>query len=501
MRLWDAKTGKAIHTLHGHSNLIFAVAFTPDGRRLLSCDSDEEEDAPSFAKQKRGVVKIWDVATGQETFTFRNHYSGIRGLAIHPEGKLVASAGGDGVRLWDIATGQESGAIRKDGSPNFFRIAFSPDGKELASTSMDETTVRLWDPSTGRQIATLSGHSESCTNVAYSSDGQRLASASVDGTARLWNARAHALARPLRGYTGVVSVAFHPNGRLLAAGCHFRAIRLVDLTTIQVVHTFETRNGTPSRVVFSPDGQLLSSCGLQGVFDVWNLAERRQIRGFKDHQGTVSVVFSHDGKRLLTTSGIEENGRVVRGNTKFWDAQTGAELFIKDGRTLVGSCLALSSDGRKLATVRDDQKTVRVVDADTLQEILTLGSHAADISSLAFSLDGKLLASGSQDGLVRIWDATSGQSVSTFRAHNGAVFCICFHRDGNRVATCGGSSVKVWTATGGREVFLNEEGMVANIAFSPDGHLLAACDWGRSLRIWDATPVGQSPAPVASEER
>jgi WD40 repeat protein/tRNA A-37 threonylcarbamoyl transferase component Bud32 len=484
VRVWDAKTGKAVRTLHGHSDSIFAVAFTPDGRRLLSCSGDDEED-DSFGKKKRGEVKVWDVATGQETLTFRNHDAGVFGLAMHPDGKLVASAGGDGIKIWDVTSGNESGTIRKKGPPNFFRIAFSPDGKQLASTSFMENTLHLWDVASGREIASLHGHSEVCTYVAYSPDGQWLASASLDGTARVWNARLLALASPRTGdSTKALSVAFHPDGRLLAAGCSGNAIQLVDLTTNQVVHTFVSPSGFSRQVAFSPDGKLLASCAWSGIFNIWNLAEGRGIRSFKLQAGEGSVAFSADGKRLVTTNGFKEKGRVVRGETKFWDVQTGAELLSLDSRTV-----AFSPAGRRLAT--SEGQTVKVLETDTRREILTLGGHTADISSLAFSFDGKLLASGSQDGMVRIWDATSGQSVSTFRAHTSVVLRISFHRDAKRVATCSGNAVKVWDVRAGREVFLYEDGEWNDVAFSPDGHLLAACGWNLGLRIWNATPVGQ----------
>jgi WD40 repeat protein len=157
---------------------------------------------------------------------------------------------------------------------------------------------------------------------------------------------------------------------------------------------------------------------------------------------------------------------------------------------MIGTSLALSPDGRRLATTREDQKTVQILDADNLEEVLTLGGNTAYITRLVFSLDGKLMASGSEDGVIRIWDVASGQSVSIIRGHTGAVEQISFHPDGRRMASCSRNSVKVWDVRAGREAFLHEGGAWRDVTFSPDGHLLTACGDDFGMRIWDATPVG-----------
>jgi eukaryotic-like serine/threonine-protein kinase len=495
VKIWDAKSGQEIHALRGHTLPVLGVAFTPDGRQLLSCSGRLPEANGTFETQQRGEVKVWDVASGKDSFTFRKHDDGVFGLAIHPDGKRVASAGGDGIKLWEIATGKESGTIRKRGAANFFHVAFSPDGKELASTSIMENEVRLWNATTGREIATLHGHSFRCANVAYRPDGQSLASASLDGTVRVWDVRSITLASALSGYSEqVVFVAFHPAGRLLAAGCADKGVHLVDLTTNQVLHTFEEPQGV-HQIAFSPDGRLLASTARKSpILRIWSLAERKEFRRITLPGGARGVVFSPDGKRVVATSGIWEKGGKLRHETNSWDVQTGAELF-----RLESQAVAFSPDGRRLATA--EGQTVKVLDPETRQELRSLGGHTANVSSLAFSHDSLLLASGNEDGMVRIQDVATGRVVSTFGGHTGSVVRISFHRDGKRVATCGGNSVKVWDVRAGREAFLCEGSESSDVAFSPDGHLLAACDWDFSLRIWNATPLGQPPTPVASQTR
>jgi WD40 repeat protein len=220
--LWAVASGQ-ITTLAGCTGAVHTLAFSPDGRTLAG--SEEQRYQPGRPPATGPIVRLWDLATGQAG-TLVSHPGGYgHGLALHPSGHVLAtSAGMDGsVELWDLATRQATVLNGHTGGVN--ALAFSPDGHALATGSVD-TTVRLWDLTTGRTTATLTPRGHYVQSVAFDPSGRLLASSSIDSTVRLWDLAGQAVAT-LFGHTDYVcSVAFSPDGRILAGGGMDRTVRL-----------------------------------------------------------------------------------------------------------------------------------------------------------------------------------------------------------------------------------------------------------------------------------
>jgi WD40 repeat protein/serine/threonine protein kinase len=389
VKVWDSQTGQETLSFKGHTGGVYSVAFSPDGRRLLSGGRDGT----------RGTLKVWNAQTGQETFSLKGHSSWVHSVAFSPDGKRLLSGSEDGtVKLWDAQTDQETLTVKGASGP----VAFSPDGKRLVSGSKDKM-IRLWDAETGELSLSLQGHTHRVTSVAFSPDGKRLVSfCNIDGTLKAWDAQTGQEDLTLRGQVpeAALSVGVSPDGKRLVGGNSF-GIKVWDAQTGQETLTLKGHDfGTVViSVAFSPDGRRLVSRSSDGTLKVWDAQTGQEILTIKQTWG--SVAFSPDGKRLVSGT--------PWGALKVWDAQTGQEaLTLKEHAGVVES-VAFSPDGKRLVTSSSggwDETTVQVWDAQTGQEAISLKGHTRFVESVAFSPDGKRLASASDDGTVKIWDAS-----------------------------------------------------------------------------------------------
>ena len=296
-------------TLEGHTDWVWSVAFSPDGRTLASASGGIGGD---WRLKDDNTIRLWDALTGAHVRTLEGHTGWVWSVAFSPDGRTLASASGDGtVRLWDALTGAHVRTLEGH-TESVTSVAFSPDGRTLASGSHYDNTIILWDALTGAGKRILEGHTESVTSVAFSPDGRTLASASGDGTVRLWDALTSAHVRTLEGHTDwVASVAFSPDGRTLASGSHYdNTIRLWDALTGAHVRTLEGHTKSVTSVAFSPDGRTLASASGDGTVRLWDALTSAHVRTLEGHTDRVtSVAFSPDG-RTLASGGHDDTIRL-----------------------------------------------------------------------------------------------------------------------------------------------------------------------------------------------
>ncbi len=282
---------------------------------------------------------------------------------------------------------------------------------------------------------TLKGHTDYVWSVAFSPDGALLASGSGDDTIRLWDATTGQHIRTLTGHTASVwSVAFSPDGALLASGSGDDTIRLWDATTGQHIRTLTGHTYWVSSVAFSPaDGSLLASGSGDNTIRLWDATTGQHIRTLTGHTDWVNSVAFSPADGSLLASGSSDN------TIRLWDATTGQHIRTLTGHTDWVRSVSFSPDGSLLASGSSD-KTIRLWDATTGQHIRTLTGHTDRVRSVSFSPDGSMLASGSSDKTIRLWDATTGQHIRTLTGHTDRVRSVSFSPDGSMLAS--GSSDK-----------------------------------------------------------
>ncbi|MDX3498664.1 XRE family transcriptional regulator [Streptomyces turgidiscabies] len=487
--------------LTGLRGAVTAVAFSADGRVLVTGDSDRTVRLQRVADPHRPRVLS----------TLPRLAGPVRTLAVSPDGRLLAAGDEDGtVLVWDIADLRRPRLATRLPAPGpgpvvgvGFGAGAGPGEDTLAIGARDRIRVwRLSDPRRPRELTTLDAGAD-VTAVVFHRDGRLLATGHADGTARLWElttpgGRLRRLStEPGRsGRTGqagqVNTVALSLDGRQLATGGADFTVRLWDVTTPRLPRQTQTLVGhtdVVNAVAFSPDGRRLASGSLDGTVRRWEVAGRgpaRELPVLRGHTGSVRSLAFGLGGRVLA-SGSEDR------TTRLWDLP-GPALT---GHTSSVYSVAFSPGGRLLASASYDA-TVRlwnVADKRRPRELPPLTGHSGPVNSVAFRPDGHILASASADGTLRLWDLAATphpRPPSVVPARIGNVNTVAFSPDGGTLATGGEQgTVRLWDAADPRLPrglsVLPGTGPVDTVAFAPDGRTLAVGSRNGLATLWDVT--------------
>ena len=522
--LIEFETGKIRYQMTGpDQGNVYALAFSPDGKTIALSGSGSR-------------IQLWDVVTGDILKKF-GPADGSGLLCYTPDGKYLASARKDDVHLWDLATGKEIWHVDLSGADFFDDMKITRNGKFLAISSRKDQ-VWLLETATGKPVVGWPAKNSIGSKIAFSPDDKVLAASSSAEGLRFLEIPT---AKQIDQWPGQVSgsLAFSPNGKMLAIAEWDGFVHLLDLENHRDLFPVLAHTGMVATLAYSPDGESLATGGWEGAVKIWRPSSGTSQRTFKaSDQPITTVAYSPDGKLLAAAT--------WDGKVKLYGCESGAESLLT-GNTGTIALLAFLPNSKHLATTNTD-KTVQIWDVATSKPIsrMVTAEDSSGFQGLAISSDGRMLARGRRHGIVEVFDVASGKLLNTLRGNrqevnalafrpnseslavagadgfirlidvitgrelvryvgwSGGVRSFAFSRDGwFLVAGTAKGKVILWEVLSGKKVgeWRGHEGEVLAVAFSPDGRTFCSSGRDREILVWDATTPLHQPDDVRTTAR
>ncbi|MCP4425778.1 MAG: hypothetical protein GY803_14900, partial [Chloroflexi bacterium] len=360
VKMWNVADGQLLYTIVAHDGSVKALSFNPDKNQFTTAGQDT-------------TAKVWAVDPGLTSRVLTGHSASITGIAINHDGSQATTSSGDVVRVWDLAEGEERLRF-KDHNGRVNSIAYSPDSQFVA-TAGEDWIAYLIDTASGKVDEAFNQHDAPVNDVAFSPDGTRLATATADGLAYIWvigddGAKLMEFDHSeIDLESSVQRVVFSLDGMQLITGDNNGRIIIWDIASGDQIEVLQEHEGPINDLAFSHDGTLLASAGNDRTAKLWDWESKEPLFTFSDHIGSVlGVAFSPNDGRLATAS----SDKTVR----LWDVVTGQSLRTITGHTAAVNDVAFTPDGAQLVTVSSD-KTIQITDLLSVEELFARGMALA----------------------------------------------------------------------------------------------------------------------------
>jgi WD40 repeat protein len=497
----------ALVVLKGHTEPVYAVAFTPDGKYVVTASFDK-------------TLKVWETDTGKEVKTFagaQGHQNLVLGVAVSPDGTLVASGSSDNTaKIWDFPTSKH---LREFAQPDAVNaVALSPDGKQLAGAGKDGT-VKVWTTADGKEAFTLPGHAGGATGVAYSANGQVLATVAADKMLRFWNpangqpvAALGAHAAPITAvainpnnaavYTAgadgllkfwavppvasrglaaahgdaVTTVGLSADGNTIVSGSADKTVRLSAFANGQAAKTF-TAPATVNTAALAPNGAVVAAGTANNRLVLFNVADGKTISDVAAHGGPVTGVAFHPQSTQLLTAGGD-------GLLKLWALPAAAPRSVAHPDAVLSAYA--TADGKRLLTGGQDKIVRSWNPAAPQQPDRQFTGHTAPVTAVLLSPNGQNLVSAGEEGTIRFWNQQNGQTTELIGAHAAAITALSYNPNGQQLLSASADgSLKLWQLPAAAPKPLIHPDQVTSAVLTPDGaRLLTGCG-DKQVRLWN----------------
>jgi WD40 repeat protein len=465
-----------VATLKGHTEVVYAIAFSPDGKSVLTGSFDK-------------TLKLWDSTTGKEVKTFggpTGHQNLVLAVAFSPDGRILASGASDNTaKLWDSPVSLPVREFVHAEAVN--GLALSADGTKLAGAGKDGS-VKLWNPTDGKLLFNLTGHTGPVTSVSFSANGQMIASSGSDKTVRFWNpANGQAIATLGAHATSINAVLIHPNNVVACSAGDDGTVKFWQLP-VPAPRALPPHADAVTVVTLNGDGSQVVTASADKTVRISNASNGQQIRQFTGPTAAVaSVALSFnqatlaagtaDGKLFVWNAG---DAKVLNQNPVHSGPVTGVTFNPQNTQILT-----VGGDGLlKIWAWPPVKKPNQAVDLP----VKTWEAHAGGVSGgIAIHNSGAQALSGGADKTVKLWDLASGKVLRTFGPMTDPISAVTFNRDYTQVGAAAGQTVKVWNAADAKELLtLTHPAAVASLSFSVDKTKIATGAADNLVRVWDA---------------
>ena len=477
--------------LKGHNDKVLALTLSPDGKRIISASSDK-------------TIRAWDIYTGKLISSFSFDYKedmveiynsyDLNKVLSHDKKLLISYWGTDSIRIYDIENGRQYGKTLRGHTSMINSAVFSYNGKYILSSS-DDKTVRIWDIKSGEQIGPPFEHESRVTFSTFNSDNKYIVSALADNTIHIWDIKRGIVVEKIETNTSkdIVNIEISPNGKMIC--CVVEYLQELQNFYFRSIDT-DLGKSNNSGYFFSSDSRRFVVKD-QGNFSIYNLKTGIK-KSFEGHTDFVnSALFSPDGNLVVSAS----DDKTIR----IWDANTGEEI----GKPFIGHsddilCATFTCDGKKIVSASAD-KTIRIWDVDdSRDDLVTFENDNFDIEGACYSPTGNQILTWGDDKIIRFFNVhTQRWDKLLLKGHTGSIEYASYNYNGTMIVSASrDKTIRIWDAETGYELLNPLEGhsnTVVTVSFSRDGKRVISASADSTIRIWDVKTGEQIGKPMYHE--